>query len=88
MRIEVRGSVTAGEHDLVFIRPWHNPWVISSLSEHDLRDLEFALALRRAMGRTCLEEDGEHTCSLRPGHGESHQCRGCDTRWRHVRALP
>jgi hypothetical protein len=59
---------------------------IGSLDEHDLRDLEFVLAQRRAMSSRCPETDGRHTCSLRPGHGESHQCRGCEARWRHVPA--
>jgi hypothetical protein len=57
-------------------------------TEHGLRDLESELARRRAMGRVCPEKDGEHTCSLAPGHGEAHQCRGCEKRWMHVRALP
>jgi hypothetical protein len=59
---------------------------IPGLDEHDLRDLEFVLAQRRAMSSRCPETDGRHTCSLRPGHGESHQCRGCEARWRHVPA--
>jgi hypothetical protein len=87
--VEIRGSVVAGEHDLVVTRPWHNPWVISSLTEHDLRDLEFALAQRRAVSRRCPETDGEHTCGNSPGHPVSeqydlkHLCRACTHRWIH-----
>lgn len=89
MDIEVRPSAVHGEHDLVLTRPWHSPWVISSLTEHDLRDLEFVLAQRRAMSRRCPETDGEHTCSVFPGHPVSsqykigHPCRGCEYRWFH-----
>lgn len=81
MDVTVRDSIADGEHDLVFTRPWHNPWVLSSMSEHDLRDLEFVLARRRAMAKACPGKNGEHTCALTPGHGTGHECRGCDARW-------
>lgn len=53
------------------------------LDEHDLRDLEFVLAQRRAMSRRCPDEHGEHTCSLAPGHipDAGHICRACDFSW-------
>lgn len=56
---------------------------IHALSEHDLRDIEFALAQRRAMSRRCPAESGEHTCALDPGHAEpqAHQCRACTRTW-------
>ena len=51
-------------------------------TEHGLRDIEFALAQRRAMSRRCTATQGEHTCSLAPDHGEaSHLCRGCTHTW-------
>jgi hypothetical protein len=55
----------------------------SNLTEHDLRDIEFALARRRAMGRLCPEQDREHTCSLPPGHlgYAAHLCRACTYHW-------
>ena len=81
MQVEIRGSIVDGEHDLVFTRPWHQPWVLSSLSEHDLRDLEFALAQRRAVSRRCPGTRDEHTCSLAPGHHQVHQCRACVITW-------
>ena len=79
MQVEIRDSIVDGEHDLVFTRPWHQPWVFSSLSEHDLRDLEFALSQRRAMSRRCPYTWGEHTCALAPGHvaDPGHVCRAC-----------
>jgi hypothetical protein len=51
------------------------------LTEHDLYDLEWALAQRRAMGKTCPALHGEHTCCCPPGHGHDHQCRACDFTW-------
>jgi hypothetical protein len=52
------------------------------LSEHDVNDLGFALAQRKAMSRRCPETEGEHTCALAPDHGKAaHQCRGCDHAW-------
>jgi len=81
MDVDVRDSAVDGEHDLVLTRPWHNPWVISSLSEHDLRDLVFVLEKRRAMAKTCPEKNGEHTCSAAPGHGGKHLCRACTFGW-------
>jgi hypothetical protein len=56
------------------------------LSGHDVNDLEFALAQRKAMSRRCPETDGEHTCALAPDHDKAaataaHQCRGCDRAW-------
>lgn len=83
MSTEIRGSIVDGEYDLVLRRPWHKTWVVSSLSDHDLRDLEFVLAQRRAMARRCTAEHGEHTCSLAPGHipDAGHVCRGCDFSW-------
>jgi len=83
VNVEVRDSIVDGEHDLVLARPWHQPWVLSSLSEHDLRDLEFTLAQRRAMARRCPATSGEHTCSLAPGHipDAGHLCRACTGTW-------
>lgn len=52
------------------------------VTEHGLRDIEFALAQRRAMSRRCTAASGEHTCSLAPQHGAaSHLCRACTERW-------
>jgi hypothetical protein len=52
------------------------------VTEHSLRDIEFELARRRAMGRYCTATREEHTCSLAPGHGEpSHLCRACAQTW-------
>jgi hypothetical protein len=51
-------------------------------SEHGLRDIEFALAQRRAMSRRCQVTQDEHTCSLAPDHGQaSHLCRACTHTW-------
>ncbi len=56
--------------------------VIAGLSEHDLRDLEFVLAQRRAMSRRCDAGQGEHTCSTAPQHGGAwHLCRACTHQW-------
>lgn len=52
-----------------------------TLTEHDLRDLEFALAQRRAMSRRCEATRGEHTCALYLGHVEAHLCRACTEAW-------
>lgn len=83
MSAEIRESVVPGESDLVIRRPWHPNWVISSLSEHDLRDIEFVLAQRRAMSRRCTAARGEHTCALASGHGDDpgHLCRACTEIW-------
>jgi hypothetical protein len=53
------------------------------LREDDLRDLEFALAQRRAMSKRCTATHGEHTCSLAPGHIDDpgHLCRACPEIW-------
>jgi len=53
-----------------------------AITEHGLRDIEFELARRRAMGRCCHAVNGQHTCALAPQHGEaSHLCRGCTATW-------
>jgi hypothetical protein len=58
---------------------------VGSFTEHDLRDIEFALAARRAMSKRCDAETGEHTCALAPAHRDSavalHQCRACMHNW-------
>lgn len=52
------------------------------LTEHGLRDIEFALAQRRAVTRRCTETRGEHSCALAPGHGGAqHLCRACTVWW-------
>jgi hypothetical protein len=53
------------------------------LNEHDVRDLEFELARRRAMAKRCTSVRGEHTCSLAPGHLDDpgHLCRACTETW-------
>jgi hypothetical protein len=83
MHVEIRASIVDGEYDLVLQRPWHQPWVLSSLSEHDLRDLVSELERRRAMGKCCPAVSGEHTCSMPPGHGPDpgHICRACTEIW-------
>jgi hypothetical protein len=71
-----------GDSRLLELREHPALYRIGGLSEHALRDIEFELARRRAMGRVCPVTDGEHTCSLAPGHGEAwHLCRGCTRRW-------
>lgn len=64
------------------VRPFQRQFFLG-LSEHDLRDLVFVLEQRRAMGKTCPEKNGEHTCSMAPGHGPDpgHVCRACDLIW-------
>lgn len=87
MQVTFRGSaVRADETDLVLRRSWGSPHVVNSLTEHDFRDLEFALAQRRAMSRRCETGNGEHTCALSPGHCGVHACRGCDVTWQDVSA--
>lgn len=56
---------------------------LHALSEHDLRDIEFVLAQRRAMSRRCTSVSGEHTCGLDPGHTVpvAHLCRACTRTW-------
>jgi hypothetical protein len=77
MDVEVVPSLLDGRQDLVLGRIRY-----SSFSEHDLRDIEFELARRRAMSRRCPATDGEHTCALAPGHAAaSHLCRGCTKTW-------
>jgi hypothetical protein len=57
-------------------------WFVHGLREHDLRDLEFALAQRRAMSKRCSTEDGEHTCGNAPDDGHlRHLCRACTYEW-------
>lgn len=51
------------------------------LSGHDVSDLEFALAQRKAMSRRCTQAHGEHTCGLDPDHGQQHLCRACTETW-------
>jgi hypothetical protein len=72
---------------LLELAPGPGLYRIGGLTEHDLRDIEFALAQRRAMSTRCPETDGEHTCGNSPGHlvsekhGIRHQCRACTYRW-------
>lgn len=82
MRVTFRDSAArADATDLVLRRSWGSPHVINSMNEHEMRDLEFALAQRRAMSRRCETRHGEHSCALSPGHGGVHACRGCDVTW-------
>jgi len=53
----------------------------SSFTEHDLRDIEFTLAQRRAMSRRCPEISGGHTCGNAPDHRGNHLCRACTETW-------
>lgn len=57
---------------------------VFGLSEHDLNDLEFALAQRKAMSSRCGEEHGEHTCGIMPDHTHfiAHICRACTVEWK------
>jgi len=83
--VRVRVDDTGGTCTLVLGRGAGWPLGVSGLTEHDLRDLEFELARRRAMGRVCQSVYGEHTCSLAPEHehgGGAHLCRACTTTWR------
>jgi hypothetical protein len=59
------------------------PQFLTGLTEHDVRDLEFALAQRRAMGKCCPGVSGIHVCSMPPDHGSEpgHLCRACDEIW-------
>ena len=77
MKAEIEDSHLDGRKDLVLggIR-------YSSFSDHDLNDLEFVLAQRKAMARRCTKTDGEHTCGLAPGHWAGrHLCRACTHTW-------
>lgn len=86
MQVTFRTSIKPDETDLVLRRSWGSPHVINSMNEHEMRDLEFALAQRRAMSRRCETGNGEHSCALSPGHCGPHACRGCDRTWQNVPA--
>lgn len=64
----------------------------SSFTEHDLRDIEFELARRRAMSKRCTAVSGEHTCGLTPGHASGGSCKlrlgGTPDGWRTVPGGP
>ena len=76
MRVTITG-VEGGPQSL-----WLDAVRVPALfSEHDLRDLEFTLAQRRAMSRRCPETHGEHTCGNAPGHRQAHLCRACPLKW-------
>ena len=85
VRVTVLPGLEPGRADLLLPdrrSPYPRGWRVTGLSEHDLRDIEFALAQRRAMSRRCDAEDGEHTCAQRPEHpGEPHLCRACPRTW-------
>lgn len=80
MKVSIAHSHAPGRLDLILRDVRY-----SSFTEHDLRDLEFALAQRRAMTARCGQEHGEHTCALRIAHNDAkivvHMCRGCDVLW-------
>lgn len=63
--------------------PWPGP-----LTDHDLNDIEAFLAQRKAMARLCPGEDGEHTCTLPPGHLLPHMCRACRHAWTSLQDQP
>lgn len=57
---------------------------IGDLTDHDLDDIAFVLAQRKAMSRRCPQATGEHTCSLDPRHDGDHLCRACTRTWKAV----
>ena len=86
--VEPRGGPGSKLFDIT-ITLWpgdlHHPQALSGLLDHDLRDLEFALAQRRAMSRHCdattTRGGMEHACLSPPGHGPHHACRSCHHTW-------
>lgn len=51
-------------------------------TQHDLNDLEAALAQDKAKSRHCGDEEAEHTCVMPPGHWIlPHVCRACRHQW-------
>lgn len=78
MHVEILEHGCGGKLELVLARNRH----IAGLTEHDLRDIEFVLAQRRAMGKTCTAEDGEHACGSAPDDNHlRHLCRACTREW-------
>ena len=73
-------------HDITV---WHWPYdrnisqYLLGMTEHNIRDLEFVLAQRRAMSKRCTVTHREHTCGLDVAHGTAtqHSCRACDAEW-------
>jgi hypothetical protein len=58
-------------------------WFTWDATEHELGDLLAVLEQDKAMGRYCDAEDGEHTCTMPPGHSIlAHVCRACPREWR------
>lgn len=73
--IDLPGGLTA-------IRLDGGTQLLKGMPEHGLRDLEAELARRRAMGKTCGQENGDHTCALAPGDSHlRHLCRACTFEW-------
>lgn len=79
-RLDARGKWT---DIIVYLSPDGPPQFLTGLDEHALRDLEFALAQNRAMGKCCPAAVGIHVCSMPPGHGDEpgHVCRACTEIW-------
>lgn len=84
VRVDPRGGPASQLFDLMIRHvpdELYQPQYLCGLTEHDLRRIEFALALRRAMARVCPAENGEHACALSPGHDGAHLCQACTERW-------
>jgi hypothetical protein len=86
VRILPRGGPASQLFDLETLHTppeLYAPQFLCGLTEHDLHDLEFVLAQRRAMSKRCTAEHSEHTCSLAPGHipDAGHLCRACTETW-------
>jgi hypothetical protein len=78
MHVEVLDHGSGDKPELILGRRKH----ICGLTEHDLHDIEFALAQRRAMSKRCDAETGEHTCGNAPDDGHlRHLCRACTHEW-------
>lgn len=79
----MKAAITGQADDLlVELRPGHGIYRIR-LTGHDADDLLAVLEQHKAMGRYCAAEDGEHTCTLPPGHSIlAHVCRACPQEWR------
>lgn len=70
-----------GHHDLAFYHDGQQA-AIMTLTGHELDDLLAILEQRKAGGRYCDTADGEHRCTLPPGHWVlPHTCRACDHTW-------
>lgn len=71
-----------GRVDLTFHHDGR-PVSTETLTVHEADDLLAILEQRKAAGKYCAAEDGEHTCVMPPGHSIlAHVCRACTREWR------